>query len=590
MQSVWNLRQKNHSHAQKLSSSFDISTITAQLLLNRGIDQPDQVETFLHPQMDDLHEPEEFSQMEDALDLIHHHLQQENRIFVYGDYDVDGVTGAAILLNFFRLINRSPEYYVPDRIDEGFGLHSETLDRICKHQDPDLLISVDCGTSDRDVIQEARERGVDVIVLDHHEPPPELPPANAILNPKLKGESYPFSAISASGVSFKLVWGLAQSLSEGKRVKQEFREFLVNAIAMVGLGTIADRVPMYGENRIFAYYGLKILRSCENPGIKQLLKKAGISSDDISADDIGYKMAPPLNAAGRMQESHRALELFLAETEQEAKQLARELQHLNKKRRSVQSDVKKQVEQQVEENPEVGDQNVLVCAHEEWHPGVVGITASQITEQYGKPTVLIGTGVEPAKGSARSVEGFPLHEALESCTELLLQHGGHAMAAGLTVESDQISELRARLNEEFAERNAQNNGRANKRVLDIDLEVFLPNVDWRLLQEMNKLEPFGTNNPQPVLATTGLTLCEPPNLMGSSGDHLSFRVSQGGVQRRAVAFGMADRVSDLDRIDEENLALAYTPVINSWKGKNSVELHVKDIQSREEVELVSKDH
>ncbi len=581
---VWNLQEADKATRNRLTSMLDITPITAQLLVNRQITDPDNASKFINPSMHDLLDPSTFSSMDAAVSRIRGALRDGENILVFGDYDVDGITATSTLLNFFNLIDREVDAYVPDRLEEGFGLNIDTVKRLLKKHDPDLLITVDCGTSNLEEISYLRDQDVDTIVLDHHEPPPEIPPADAILNPKCADSGYPFSGLCASGVAFKLAWGLAKNLSDQKKVKPEFRDFLVDSMGMAALGTIADQVPLVSENRIFASYGLSSLSKTSIPGLQALLDQMGISGEDVDTGDIGYKIAPPLNAAGRLQQSELGLELFQARSMDRAKEITGTLEEINKERRKLQRNVVKDAEEKIDQL-NLNDEPVIVLADDDWHPGVIGIAASRIVDRFSRPCVLIGTGLEPARGSARAPDGFELHAAFESCTDLLVKHGGHANAAGLSIHEEHIEEFREQLNQRASSLDIFDSGGGLQQQVDVDLEIFLPNLDWRLLQEIDKLAPHGLGNPQPVFASVGMEVSEPPELMGDSGDHLSFRVTQGGVERRVVGFGMGNEISTLDQIPSDQLALAYKPVINEWRGRRSIELHLVDIQDRENLKL-----
>jgi len=582
--STWNLKKQQNAASDRLSSRLRISPITAQLLVNREITDPERASTFIDPSMHDLRDPDAFESIDTAVERIREALREEENILIYGDYDVDGLTATSLLINFFELIDRDVDAYIPDRLDEGFGLNMDTVRHLVESRDPDLLITVDCGTSNLEEIEFLRSRDVDTIVLDHHEPPSEHPPARAILNPKLTEDGYPFRGLCAAGVSFKLAWGLAKTFSDRKKVEPQFREFLVDAMGFAALGTVADQVPLVDENRVFAHYGMRSLSQTGVPGLRALIKQVGLEDEEIDAEDIGYKIAPPLNAAGRLQRSDLGLKLFRVESMEEAREMTEELEAINKERRSLQSKVVREAEKQID-SLELDRQPVLLLADEDWHPGVIGVAASRIVDRYNRPTVLIGTGLDPARGSARSPDGFELHTAFEACSDLLVKHGGHANAAGLSIDADRIDAFRERLHEIARSGDVTGEDGTTARRVDVDLEMFLPNLDWKLLNEIKQLQPHGLGNPQPVFASVGVEVSEPPDLMGQDGSHLSFRVTQGGVERRAVGFGMGNQIDRLDRIDADDLALAYRPVINNWRGRQSIELHLVDIQDRNDLNL-----
>jgi len=572
---VWNQRRL-------LAEHLGISDLMAQLLYNRGISEPEQARKFLQPALNDLIDPSQMSGIAVAVKRIRQAVSRGEKIVLYGDYDVDGITGVAILWRCFHLAGVDVEYYVPHRIDEGYGLNVEAIRHLAE-KGAKLIITVDCGITDHQSATVAAELGMDLIVTDHHKIDVEPVRAQAVVHPDLPGQNYPNKYLCGAGVAFKLAWGLAQEFSGAQKVSDEFRDYLLSATALAALGTIADVVPLQGENRVIARFGLEALASGTDNGIRALLHASGLAGSKLQSTDIGFRLAPRLNAAGRMGHARLAVELFAKSSPVRAEEIAGYLESQNRLRQKVQKEITEQAVRQVTtlgmDHP---DWRGIVLADENWHGGVIGIVASRLVEIYNRPTIIISLQADKAQGSGRSVPGFDICRALEHCRKLLLKYGGHAMAAGLNIDASKIDIFRREFNQYACDHLTEE---TRKKKLEIDAEVRLSELTLPALEMFAKLAPFGQGNPPVKLAARNLRLVGSPRRMGRKGDHLQLTVApaddslahlQPGKVMRAVAFGKGKWEKKLK--DAESFNLAFEPVINRFNGNTSVEMIVEDIQ------------
>jgi len=478
------------------------------------------------------------------------------------------------MVHFLRLLDMRVDYYIPHRIREGYGLNAASIRRFID-EDVKLIITVDCGTNAVDEIALATEHGIDVVITDHHEPGNVLPRAVAQINPKLTGSLYPFRDLSGVGVAFKLACAIVQSLSRGRQTSNELRGFLLDAVGLVALGTVADVVPLLGENRILARYGLKALQTSQQAGVDALIESVDLRGVDISSADISFRIAPRLNAAGRMAEAALCVELFITNSTSEARIIAEKLGEINRERQRTQEEIFRSVRSKLEETHDgLDDIHAIVMADEGWHAGVLGIVASKMVEEYWRPTVLIDLAGDEGKGSGRSVQSFNLFEALQQCDEHLIAYGGHAQAAGVRIRSDKIDGFRDALNQIASRCILQENIAPS---VTIDMELMLSDVNTYLIREISRMAPHGEGNRPPIFASSGLEIAGQPRLLGPTGKHISFYVRQGSTSLRAIGFGMGDLYEKITA-GSRRCSLAYQPKINEWKGSRSVELEIKDIR------------
>jgi len=562
----WHIRDVDTAASASLAREAELHPVVAHVLVARGIATARECDAFLQPRLDSLHSPELLPDMALAVRAIASSVRDGKKVHICGDYDVDGITGTALMANLLSLLGIQPSVYVPNRLTEGYGVSVEAARTIADTR-PALVVTVDCGTSDNEAIEVLRECGADVVVIDHHEPG-VLPPA-VVVNPKRSDSEYPFRDMAAVGVVFKVAWAVAEELSPAKKMSQEMRDFLLDSLGLVALGTVADVVPLSGENRVFTTFGLRALASAKGAGLRALLRASGVADRRVEAHDIAFRIAPRLNAAGRLADAGIGLDLFTTPSEKEAEKLAGELDRLNTQRRQVQERILKEALEMAENRPEP---NVVVLANSDWHIGVVGVAASKVLERTGLPAVLLAIEGDTARGSARSIPSFNIFDALESCADLLDKWGGHAAAAGLTLKVSNIRPLAERLSSLVGE---QFGGEIPEPDLEVDAEVTLNELSVEAVGSIERLAPFGSGNQRPVLAVRNAKVAGRPRRMGSSRRHVSFQLVQQGTSFRAVWWNGADRMDELKGAD--SCDVAFSPKINTWRGVTAVELDIKDV-------------
>ncbi len=571
----WRVHPHDAAEIRALEQAARVPFVVAQMLICRGIRDAAQARAFLDPKLSDLRDPELLPGVVAAADRLMAAVRDRRKIVIYGDYDLDGMTATAILTICLRLLGGDVTTYMPHRIDEGYGLNVEAL-RTLAEQGANVVVSVDCGITALAEAEVARELGLELIVTDHHEMAERLPCAAAIVHPRLPGTAYPFGELCGAGVAFKLAWAVCQRANQAKKVSDRMREFLVQAVGLAALGTVADIVRLVDENRIIVKHGLGSLLQQPTPGIAALLKLTGLDQKrELTAEDIGYTLAPRLNAVGRLGQAALGVELLTTDNPERAAALAEYLNELNGSRESIERSIYLEANKQAQEEFDPVSDAALVLVGRGWHAGVIGIVASRLVEKYHRPVVMIALdelGLKPGVGSARSVPGFDLHGALSACRDTLLGHGGHAAAAGCKIDPEQIDDFRARFVEHAAGEISQSSRTAELR---IDAEVPFSSLTAEVVQQLERLAPFGCGNPRPVLCTTGIRLVEPPKKIGGGERHLSLRLNQHGTRFRSVAFGGGEWADAIASVDGE-LAIAFRPVINDYKGRRSVELHLCD--------------
>jgi single-stranded-DNA-specific exonuclease len=580
---VWHLRPHDAAAIDRLSRDLRVSPIVAQLLLNRDLGEPDTARRFLGCPLSGLYEPERLPGVPLAVERLWSAVQEKRRLCVYGDYDVDGVSATAILLTCLKLLGANADFHVPHRLEDGYGLNNETLQKLAQ-AGVQTVVTVDCGIASVAEAEEAQRLGLELIITDHHEPKATLPRAAVLVHPRLpgaEGELYPCGALSGSGVAFKLAWALCKRACGSDKVTPPLREFLLDALLLASLGTVADVVPLYDENRIFVRHGLSRLRDKPSLGLQALLKCAKLDTKvNLGAVDVGYSLAPRLNAAGRLETARLAVELLTTLNAQRADTLADYLERLNHERQLTERRILHEARQLAEQE---GDAPALVLASASWHPGLLGIVASRLVDQYARPVLMIALRDNPpqGQGSGRSVPGFKLHEALQECTTHLLSHGGHATAAGFRIQPEAIDDFRTSFCA-VAGRHFGPQPPAHRLVLDA--EVPLSALTLGLLQALDQLEPYGSGNPQPLLLADRLQVVGEPRRVGNGERHLSFRVRQNGKEVRCIAFGMGERATELMSVGGQ-CCLAFTPRLNEWQGYRSVEIEVRDFQAGPQARL-----
>jgi single-stranded-DNA-specific exonuclease len=585
---VWHLLPSDPDATARLAAAVQVSPVVAQLLLNRGIAEAGEARRFLDAQLAGLHPPALLPDVPAAADRLFKAVVEKQRVCVYGDYDADGVTGTAILVQLLARLGAAVEFHVPLRLSEGYGLSGEKLRELAA-QGVGLVVSVDCGIASLDEADEARRLGLGLIVTDHHEMKtrdgaPHLPAADVLVHPRLPGGTYPFDGLSGAGVAFKLAWAVAQRASGSERVSDDLRDFLLDAVGLAALGLVADVVPLRDENRVFVRHGLERIRQRPSVGLRALMDAAQLTDGKaITAEDVGYRLAPRLNAAGRLGCARLVVELLTTKNPARAKELAEYLEGQNEQRQGLERKIAHQAREMLAGTDQAA-RAAIVLASPDWHQGVVGIVAGRLAEQYARPTLVMSVRTDEglAVGSGRSVPGFPLHEALKACEAHLLGHGGHAAAAGFRLKPEHIDAFREAF---VAHAAAHFPGGPPPPRLTLDAEVPLSAITHGLLRDIDKLEPYGAQNPKPKFLAAGLK-AEGVRKIGTGEvqRHMDFRVRQGETVLRCVAWGMADRMEELLAAGGD-CCLAFTPKVNEWKGARKIELHVIDLKPGPTVEL-----
>jgi single-stranded-DNA-specific exonuclease len=582
--------------AAELAQRLRTSRLVAQILLNRGLYEAEDCARFLQPQLKSLHEPALLAGCQKAAERIARAVREKQKIVIYGDYDVDGITATAILWHAIRELGHSADSYIPHRIDEGYGLSPQAVAKLCE-QGNQLIITVDCGVTAIEAARVAAERGVDLIITDHHEwqtapdGSPMLPDCHAIVHPRLSadGPVYPNPDLCGAGVALKLAWATGQAINGTSRVSDGFRALLVEAMSLAALGTVADVVPLKGENRVLAHYGLGGLAQTRLDGIAALIRAAGLDGQKIDSYHAGFLLAPRLNACGRMGHAQLAVELLTTADAARAGEIAGYLEQQNRQRQATERSILAEALEQASAcGDDAPDSPCIVLSSPTWHAGVIGIVASRLVDRLHKPTVLValgegatgesgasgqGGGQGSGQGSGRSISGFHLAQALAACAEHLEASGGHQMAAGLRIRPEKFDGFRVAFRE-YARREIGPD--LLVRQLSLDAEGRLEHMTDGLVNDLQRLGPFGQGNRRPLLCLRSVSLAGPPRRVGKTGDHLQFHVRQGEVWMKCIAFGAGDWT---DRLTTGmSLDLAAEPQLNSYNGRTNVELQVKDLR------------
>ncbi len=552
--------------ARFLSTMRQYHPVLATLLYQRGLHSQAEVDAFLNADYKaGILDPFSMLDMEKAARRIAEAIQNQETIAVYGDFDTDGVTAVTLLTQAIGAMGGDIRPYIPHRMREGYGLNSEAIDQLAG-EGVQLLITVDCGISNRAEVAHATALGVDVIVTDHHTPPEQLPNAFAIVNPKQPGETYAFPQLVGVGIAFKLVQALTRL---GLRPQNVGRDDLLD---MVALGTVTDMGALTGENRVLVKYGIEAINKTNRPGLKALIAAAGLTQGRIKAGDISFMLGPRLNAAGRLDDAVLAYQLLLADDVAVAKTLAAQLNDANIRRQHVTRDVQKIALEQVQTQGKTA-QRIIVLDDAEYPAGIVGLVAARLVEELARPVIIIGHDQHGSRGSARSVPGFSIIDALGACGDLLLRYGGHSAAAGFLIERTNIPAFEARLLDYAADRLSD----TPALTLDIDLDVQLASLNQELLAQLSTLEPFGQANQQPVLQSSRVRVTS-AIARGADGQHLKLRVDDGtgGAAREAIAFRLGHLAPYFTR--HPWIDIAYTLEEHEWQGKTELQLVIKDLR------------
>lgn len=526
-----------------------------ELLLDREIDTPEKIERYLHPKREDLVDPMLMQDMDKAVNVIRDAIEKHEEITVFGDYDVDGVTATAILLTYLRKQGAQVGFYIPDRHGEGYGLNIAAIEQIATHSK--LLITVDCGITCATEVARAKELGMRVIVTDHHQLGPQIPECEAVLNPLLG--HYPFRRLCGAGVAFKLVQAMGGT------------EAIEPLWELAALATIADIVPLMDENRVIVYYGLAAMAATQRPGLIALMESAGVDLQKVSSSDVAFRMAPRINAGGRLALASRGVQLLTTRRMDTAREIAEELNQDNIRRRELEIEIFQQADEMTRQQINFMNERAIVVCGEGWNPGVIGLAASRLVEKYKWPTILLSRDGDICVGSARSIPGVNIHEAMSTCRDLFIRFGGHAQAAGLTIEAKNVPEFKRRLSEAIREQAAPE---AFIPTEEYDLELELSEMTEAFVDAFSAMQPTGFGNPAPVFCVRGVHTTD-VRTIGKDGAHLRMRLAQGSDMRSAIGFRMGDRAANLPEVIEAIITLS----INVWQDKRSVQCELRQMQA-----------
>ena len=574
----WSIAPSQPALAAELSKEHGVSALLAQCLLNRGHSEPEAVARFLEPRLRNLADPFALPNMADAVDRLFAARERNEPLVIFGDYDVDGVTSTSLLIEVLRALGWRVDFYLPHRMDEGYGLSQDGVENcLVKFPGTKLLLAVDCGSTAVDTVGWLKQRGVDVVVLDHHQVSDPAPAALALVNPQLGKQAVSgqrsavsdFTELCSAGLAFKLAHALVK---RGRDLQlAAFAAFDIRPLLdLVALGTIADLVPLTGENRILVGAGLERLNVTRRHGLLALKAAAGIDGS-IGTYEVGFQLGPRLNAAGRLENAAEALQLILAPDLATAEHIARALDHRNRERQAIERTITTEIIGAIRARFDPERDFVIVEGQLLWHIGVVGIVASRVLREFYRPTLVLGGDAEQWRGSGRSIEGFDLAAALRECDDLLVKHGGHAMAAGITIAPMNVGPFRERLNA-IARRSLRPD--QLQPVLKLDAEVTLRELTVERLEELDRLAPTGQGNPALQFCTTGLRLHRPPLRMGKEQQHLKLHVTDGSDVREAVWWNVPK-----DFAVPASFDLAFTAEVNEWRDQRTVQLKVTDLQA-----------
>lgn len=564
----WKFTQPDRDLVQRVEQEFSVPEIYARVLVGRGITSRDTGIPFFNPDPAQLHDPFLLKDMEVAVERVLAQVRANRPILIFGDYDVDGTTGASMLYLFFKSIGARVTTYIPNRETEGYGLSPRGVDYAALIG-ADLLITCDCGINALEQVARAREKGIDVIITDHHNPEADLPAATAILNPKRADDAYPFKGLCGGGVAFKLALAVAE--------KGGYDPALVWAhVDLVALGTAADLVPVLDENRAIVNEGLRLIRERSRPGIAALWQVSGMAGKEVTVGRLVFGIAPKINAAGRLGDAGRAVKLLTTDNHYLAVTMARELMAENDRRRIIQENTVEEAIFQVNAHHDLSREKALVLSGADWHQGVIGIVAARIRDLFLRPTVIIAMENGVGKGSARSMAGFDLYEALTQCREHLLDFGGHAVAAGLSVNHEALPAFADNF---LAWADQQLTDEQLQPSLTVEGECSLNLIDSRFRRFLDSLAPYGPGNRRPVFVARGVGVAGVPRLVGESATHLKCRLLQHKAAFDTIGFDMADHYEKL--LLKKPLDIAYVVEENEWQGNRRVQLQLKDIKMGE---------
>ncbi len=549
----------------QLADQLNITSIIAELLVNRGISTYEEAEAYFRPRIEHLHDPFLMKDMERAIVRIEQAITNQEKILIYGDYDVDGTTSVALVFSFFKSIYSHLEYYIPDRYKEGYGVSYAGID-YAQAQNITLIIALDCGIKANQHVEYAKERNIDFIIGDHHLPGDEIPAAYAVLDPKRKDCDYPYKELSGCGIGFKLV----QAYCDKNDIPFEK---IIGYLDLVAVSIASDIVPVTGENRVLSHFGLIQLNNNPRPGLKALINISSLK--DISLNEVVFFIGPRINAAGRIDHAQHAVSLLISETEKEAFDLCEVVNIKNNERKEFDQTITLEAIALVEEDESAKHRKSTVLYNAEWHKGVIGIVASRLIDKYYRPTIILTESNGHAAGSARSVNGFDIYEAISACSDLLDQYGGHKYAAGLTMQIENIPAFIEKFESIVASTIADD---SLHQEIDIESEMILSDFDSKFYRILKQFAPFGPGNMRPVFLSKQVRLASEPKLIGkNNANHLKFTIVQNGsFSFDCIAFGLGHYKKLME--EAESFDICYTIEENTWRDKTSIQLNIKDIR------------
>lgn len=558
MKKKWEYYEQDKELVEQIAKKHNISTLLAKILINRNIVDEEEINVFLNPKRNNFHDPFLMLDMDKAVDRIIKAIKNKEKTIIYGDYDVDGITSITVLKKFLSERGLEVDYYIPNRLEEGYGLNKDAIQEIAK-QGYTLMITVDCGISGINEIEMANSLGIETIITDHHEQLDSLPQAYCIINPKRKDNTYPFRGLAGVGVVFKLIQAISIKLGLDEKAYLKYLD-------IVCIGTISDIVPLVDENRVIAKLGLMLVKVTKNIGLKELITQTGYSNIDSSM--VSFGIAPRINACGRMGKQEEALKLFITDDKNEANEITKKLNEYNIQRQEKEKNIFEQAIKKLENN-NVEELNSIVLAGENWHNGVIGIVASRLTEKYFKPTILICIEGDEGKGSGRSIPGIDLHQALVESSQYLKKYGGHEMAVGLSLEKNKIEDFRKHFEEILKEKNVKQ----ILPVINIDCEITKKDLNKETIEQIKLLEPYGEKNKPPLVVYKNLKITSIRALL--EGKHLKIELKDGNENISAIGFNLGELSEEYligDKVD-----IVGTLELNSYNGQERIQINLKDI-------------
>ncbi len=572
MERIWNLKkQGDQNEVKHLSAALNVNMVIARLLVQRDIKTYSEAKAFFRPRLSDLHDPFLMKDMDKAVERLEKAIENQEKVIVYGDYDVDGTTSVAMMYLFLKQRINNIVYYIPDRYSEGYGISPKSIDYAVENGFS-LVVALDCGIKAVEKIAKAKERGVDFIICDHHNPDDEIPDAVAVLDPKRIDCNYPYKELSGCGVGFKLLQAFC------KKNEIDYEE-IYDLLDLVAVSIAADIVPITGENRVLAYYGLKKLNSNPGIGLQTIINFAGINGTEITISDIVFKIGPRLNASGRIEHGKKSVQILVSNDEDKSDLLGEEIDSFNEIRKTLDRDITQEALDTIENSEELKEMNSTVLYNRDWHKGVVGIVASRVTEHYYRPTVILTESNGLATGSARSVRDFDLYEAIGQCSDLLESYGGHMYAAGLTMKIENIPEFKRRFEEIVTN---QITDKQQVQTIEVDAKITLSEITPRFYRILKQFAPFGPHNMTPIFVTEDVFDAGTSRLVGKNQEHLKLDLVEPDVNSGifpGIAFNQSDAYDVIT--SGSPFDVCYSITENEYRGKTNLQLFVRDIKKRD---------